>query len=101
MMMLFVTDAAVGADQLDAVFLDAVDGSQVDTVRADHFHMLANILEAAHDRLLLFVRAYGCTLPPGPSTLGCPSCHVKATAGRNHCGLSCCRNSEVRFELLL
>src|SRR6266404_1620329 len=52
MMMLLVPDAAVRADQLDTVFLDPVDCSEVDTVRTNHFHMLANILEAAHDRLL-------------------------------------------------
>src|SRR6185369_13311848 len=48
----FVSDAAVGADQLDAVVLDLVDGADVDAVGADHFHMLANVLEAAHDLLL-------------------------------------------------
>src|SRR5689334_13556058 len=48
MVMLLMTHAAVGADQLDTVILDAVDGTHVDPVGADDFHMLANILEAAH-----------------------------------------------------
>ena len=46
--MLLVADAAVGADQLDAIVLDPVDGADVDAVGADHFHMLANILQTAH-----------------------------------------------------
>src|ERR1043165_7203263 len=36
MMMLLVSDTAVSANQLDAVFLDAVDGAKMDTVGADH-----------------------------------------------------------------
>src|SRR6185437_9422170 len=52
MVMFLVPDAAVGADQLDPVLLDAVDGADVNAVGADHFHMLADILEAAHGLLL-------------------------------------------------
>ena len=51
-MMLFMANAAVGADQLDAVALDAVDGAEMHAVGADHFHMLANVFEAAHAHLL-------------------------------------------------
>src|SRR5437763_5396516 len=47
MVMPFMSDAAVGADQLDAVVFDLVDGADVNAVGADHFHMLANVLEAA------------------------------------------------------
>src|SRR5690242_18454362 len=49
MMMLLMTHAAVGADQLDAVLFDAVDRADMHAVGADHFHMLADILEAAHE----------------------------------------------------
>src|SRR5690348_3908959 len=47
-MMLLMPHAAVGTDQLDPVVLDPIDGADVDAVRADHFHMLANLFEAAH-----------------------------------------------------
>src|SRR5438270_5358955 len=53
MVVVFVTNAAVGADQLDPVLLDAVDRSQVHAVGAEHFHMLANIVKTAHGKCLL------------------------------------------------
>src|SRR5205085_7929246 len=52
MVMLFVSDPAVRSDQLNAVVLDPIDGADVNAVGADHFHMLTNILEAAHCLLL-------------------------------------------------
>ena len=56
MVVLFMAHAAVGADQLDAIVLDPVDGADVDAVGADHFHMFANVFEAAHRyRLLLLL----------------------------------------------
>ena len=55
MMVLLVTDAAVGADQLDAVVLDAVDGAEMHAVGADDFHMLANVFKAAHGVQLLLL----------------------------------------------
>src|SRR5947208_1533118 len=45
---LLMRDAAVGADQLDPAVLDPVDRPDVHAVGADHFHMLTNVLEAAH-----------------------------------------------------
>ena len=65
MVMLLVRDAAVRTDQLDPVLLDPINGADVDAVGADHFHMLADVLEAAHNRLLAgpttqrFARAAG------------------------------------------
>src|SRR6476619_5859598 len=50
--MLLMADAAVGADELDAIVLDTVDGAEMHAIGADHFHMLTNVLEAAHDLLL-------------------------------------------------
>ncbi len=47
-----MANAAVGADQLDSVTLDAVDGAEMHAVGADHFHMLADIFEAAHAHCL-------------------------------------------------
>jgi hypothetical protein len=41
MMVTFVAPfAAVSLDQLDPAMLDAIDGSEMNTVRADHIHML-------------------------------------------------------------
>jgi hypothetical protein len=48
MMMLLMPDAAVLARQLDSIALNMVDGAEMHTVRADYFHMFANVLEAAH-----------------------------------------------------
>src|SRR6476620_6639251 len=47
-MVLLVSDSAVCSDELDPVFLDVVDGADVDAVSADHFHMFTNVFEAAH-----------------------------------------------------
>jgi len=56
MMMAFVAAlAAVALGQLDAVAFDPVDCAKMDAVGADHFHMLANILEAAHSHSPLSV----------------------------------------------
>jgi hypothetical protein len=52
MMVLLVAFAAVGADELDAIVFDAIDRAEMHAVGADHFHMLTDILEAAHDLLL-------------------------------------------------
>jgi hypothetical protein len=46
--MLLVGDAAVRADQLDAVAFDPINGAEVRAICADHFHMFANVFEAAH-----------------------------------------------------
>src|SRR5574338_857779 len=51
MVLVLMADAAIGADQLDPVAFDPVDRPEMHSVRADHFHMLANVFEAAH-RLL-------------------------------------------------
>jgi hypothetical protein len=48
MVMLFVADAAVGADQLDPIVFDPVDGADWRAVGSDHLHMFANVFEAAH-----------------------------------------------------
>jgi hypothetical protein len=48
MMMLFMSHATVGADELDAIVLNPVDSPEMNAVRTDHFHMFANIFEAAH-----------------------------------------------------
>src|SRR5256885_8151445 len=53
MVMLLMADAADGADQLDAVVLDPVDGADMGSVGADHFHMFANVFEATHGFCLL------------------------------------------------
>src|SRR3977135_3251245 len=48
MVMTFVAPlAAVGLGELDPAVLDAIDGSDMNTVRADHIHMLLYAL-AAH-----------------------------------------------------
>src|SRR5258708_31703588 len=48
MMMTFVVPfAAVGPGELDPAVLDAIDGSDMNAVRADHIHMLLDAL-AAH-----------------------------------------------------
>src|SRR3954454_16164087 len=52
MVMLFMADAAVGADQLDAIAFNPVDGAEMHAVRTDHFHMFPNVFEPAHDLLL-------------------------------------------------
>jgi uncharacterized protein involved in copper resistance len=41
-------EAAVRLGQLDPVAFDMVDGADRDAVGADHLHMLANIVKAAH-----------------------------------------------------
>jgi hypothetical protein len=63
-MMLFMANSAVGADQLDSVPFDAINGAKVDAVGADHFHMLTYVLEAAHNLLLVGYRL-NASLGPG------------------------------------
>src|SRR4051794_16044407 len=70
MMMLLVTDATVGADQLDPVTFDAVDRSEVDAICSDHFHMFANIFETAHGQCLL-CRPPNASLLPSGARNGC------------------------------
>jgi hypothetical protein len=48
-----MADAAVGADELDSVVFDFVDGADVDAICANHFHMFANVFKAAHGFSLL------------------------------------------------
>jgi len=48
MVMRFMSDAAVGAGQLDPVALDMVDGANRHAVGADDFHMLTNFVECGH-----------------------------------------------------
>ena len=73
-----MTYAAVGADQLDAILFDAVDGAHVHAVCADDFHVLANILEAAHETF---------------SSLGMPvQRFVRAASSRTRSAYACSRH---------
>ena len=65
MVMIGVRETAVGPDQLDPVFLDTIDSADVDAVRADHFHMLANVFEAAHLYLLQALTRLNAPPPTG------------------------------------
>jgi len=56
MVMIGVRETAVGPDQFDPVFLDTIDSTDVDTVRADHFHML-------FDAIVVHAASPGCFGP--------------------------------------
>jgi hypothetical protein len=82
--MLFVTDAAVEPDQLDPIAFDPIDSADVRAVGADHFHMLANVFEAAHGLQASFAlspqrfaHGIGCT-PRRPITLVWSTSHRRA-----------------------
>ena len=55
MVMIGVRETAVGPDQFDPVFLRHwIDSTDVDTVRADHFHMLTDVFKGRSSPLSPF-----------------------------------------------
>src|SRR3546814_10928472 len=44
-MMMVLVRTAVGFSKLDAMFFHLVDGSNVDSIGADHFHMFTNLAQ--------------------------------------------------------
>src|SRR3546814_6740750 len=49
-MMMVLVRTAVGFSKLDAMFFHLVDGSNVDSIGADHFHMFTNLAQVRHAR---------------------------------------------------
>src|SRR3546814_15939739 len=49
-MMMVLVRTAVGFSELDAMFFHLVDGSKVDSIGADHFHMFTNLAQVRHAR---------------------------------------------------